>query len=125
MPRYSVLLSIIMSKSVGVSRQWSGTIGKVDNCQGGVFAVLGHGTHATPIDCRLYLPKKWIEDPDRCEKAGVPAHRITLLRKQDLALELVQAARQKGISFIGLAAMVSMVRILLFCASWMKWARFL
>ena len=87
------------TKSVGVSRQWSGTIGKVDNCQVGVFAALGHGIHATPIDCRLYLPKKWIEDPDRCEKAGVPAHRITLLRKQDLALEMVQAARQKGISF--------------------------
>ena len=84
---------------MGVGRQWWGTIGKVDNCQVGVFAVLGHGIHATPIDCRLYLPEKWIEDPERCKKAGVPAHRITLLRKQDLALEMVQATRGKGISF--------------------------
>jgi SRSO17 transposase len=87
------------TKSVGVSRQWAGTIGKVDNCQVGVFAVLGHGAHATPIDCRLYLPEKWVEDPKRCEAAGVPAHRVKLLRKHDLALEMVEGTRQKGISF--------------------------
>jgi SRSO17 transposase len=65
----------------------------------GVFAVLGHGIHATPIDCRLYLPENWVEDPERCEAAGVPAHRVKLLRKHDLALEMVEGARQKGISF--------------------------
>ena len=61
---------------MGVSRQWAGTIGKVDNCQVGVFAVLGHAAHATPIDCRLHgslIP------------SGVPAHRVKLLRKHDLA----------------------------------------
>jgi SRSO17 transposase len=85
--------------SVGVARQWSGTLGKVDNCQVGVFGVLGHGIHATPIDCRLYLPKSWVEDPERCERAGVPLDRIVLLRKQDLALEIVDTARQRGVSF--------------------------
>jgi SRSO17 transposase len=87
------------TKSVGVSRQWAGTSGKVDNCQVGVFAVLGHGIYATPIDCRLHLPENWVEDPERCEAAGVPSHRIKLLRKHDLALEMVEGARQKGISF--------------------------
>src|SRR5206468_9949307 len=60
-------------KSVGVKRQYSGTLGRTDNCQIGVFAnycsVKGH----TMIDRRLYLPKEeWAEDKARREEAGVP-----------------------------------------------------
>jgi SRSO17 transposase len=86
-------------KSVGVARQWCGSLGKVDNCQVGVFAVLGRGKHAAPIDYRLYLPKVWVDDEKRCRLAGVPSHRMAPLRKHDLALEMVRAARKRGIDF--------------------------
>jgi SRSO17 transposase len=58
--------------SVGVARQWNGRLGKVDNCQVGVFAALGRGARATLIDYRLYLPESWSEDVPRCEKMGIP-----------------------------------------------------
>ena len=58
--------------SVGVARQWCGRLGKVDNCQVGVFASLVHGASAALIDARLYLPKEWTEDQVRCKRAGVP-----------------------------------------------------
>src|SRR6266704_3498969 len=60
-------------RSVGVARQWSGRLGKVDNCQVAVFAVLSDGRQNVPIDMRLYLPRKWVEDEARCTLAGVPA----------------------------------------------------
>ena len=53
-------------RSVGVARQWSGRLGKVDNCQVAVFAVLSDGRQNVPIDMRLYLPRKWVEDEARC-----------------------------------------------------------
>lgn len=58
--------------SCGVARQWCGRLGKVDNCQVGVFLVYAcrHG-HA-PLDRRLYLPKQWDEDADRREECHVP-----------------------------------------------------
>ena len=59
-------------KSVGVARQWSGRLGKVDNCQVGVFAALTKGSDNCLIDAQLYLPQSWIDDPARCEKARVP-----------------------------------------------------
>jgi SRSO17 transposase len=45
--------------SVGVSRQWLGRLGKVDNGQVAVFGVLANGQFATPVDARLYLPRNW------------------------------------------------------------------
>ena len=48
--------------SVGVARQWSGRLGKVDNCQVAVFGVLTDGRRHAPVDMRLYLPNAWIED---------------------------------------------------------------
>jgi len=60
------------TKSVGVARQYSGTAGKVDNCQIGVFlAYVGHDTHVL-VDRRLYLPQAWCDDTARCRRAGVP-----------------------------------------------------
>lgn len=85
--------------SVGVSRQWLGRIGKVDNGQVGVFAALARGKRATLVDCRLYLPEKWTEDPDRCEKAGVPKESRTFKSKSQLALEMVAHQRKIGVRF--------------------------
>jgi SRSO17 transposase len=58
--------------SVGVARQYTGTVGKVANCQVGVF--LGYSTSkgAVLFDRELYLPKSWCDDPDRCRRAKVP-----------------------------------------------------
>jgi len=85
--------------SVGVERQWSGRLGKVENCQVAVFAALSQGDSSTLIDTRLYLPMKWIQEPERCLEAGVPESEIVLRSKADLAFEMVVAARQNGVRF--------------------------
>jgi SRSO17 transposase len=56
--------------TVGVARQWCGRLGKVDNCQVGIFAALGRDRRVTLVDGPLYLPEKWCDDPKRCEQAG-------------------------------------------------------
>ncbi len=60
------------SESVGVTRQWCGRLGKVENCQVGVYlAYAGRGSCAL-VDERLYLPRAWAGDPERRRKAKVP-----------------------------------------------------
>ena len=61
--------------SAGVARQYSGTAGRIENCQIGVF--LTYATHAghTLVDRELYLPKQWLEDRGRCRQAGIPEER--------------------------------------------------
>lgn len=86
-------------KSVGVARQWSGRLGKVDNCQVGVFAALCKGSASTLIDTRLYLPKAWAQDKRRCRAAGVPAEARRERSKVDLALDMVGASRRLGVRF--------------------------
>ena len=86
-------------RSVGVARQWSGRLGKVDNCQVAVFAVLTDGQRHTPIGMRLYLPKRWVDDPARCDKAGVPPAKCTCTSKSDHALDIVRQARDQKIRF--------------------------
>jgi len=86
-------------RSVGVARQWSGRLGKVDNCQVAVFAVLTDGQRHTPIDMRLYLPKGWIDDPARCDQAGVPLDARTLTSKSEHAVDIVRQARARGMQF--------------------------
>jgi len=86
-------------KSVGVARQWSGRLGKVDNCQVAVFAALAQGSSATLIDTRLYLPKEWVQDRKRCEAAGIPASEVILKSKAELAIEMVVQAHQNGVRF--------------------------
>ena len=86
-------------KSVGVSRQWNGRLGKVDNCQVGVFAALCKDGASTLIDTRLYLPQAWVKDKRRCRLAGVPAAACRFRSKVDLALEMVAAARRLGVRF--------------------------
>ena len=86
-------------RSVGVARQWAGRLGKVDNCQVAVFGVLTDGQRHTPVDVRLYLPKRWIEDPARCEQAGVPTAARELVSKSEHALDIVRQARARGMRF--------------------------
>jgi SRSO17 transposase len=85
--------------SVGVARQWSGRLGKVENCQVAVFAGLVHGLYSTLIDVRLYLPQEWTQDLKRCLAAGVPKSEVVLKSKADLAFEMVVHARQIGVRF--------------------------
>ena len=84
------------NESVGVQRQYCGRLGKLENCQVGVFASLGRGVRATLVDYRLFLPEAWAKDAARCAKAKVPeAHRVHRT-KPELALEMVAAARARG-----------------------------
>jgi len=59
-------------ESCGVARQWCGRLGKVDNCQVGVFLAYVTARGYAPVDRRLYLPRDWAEDPQRREKCHVP-----------------------------------------------------
>jgi SRSO17 transposase len=86
-------------KSVGVARQWSGRLGKVDNCQVAVFAALAQGSFSTLIDTRLYLPKEWTQDPKRCLAAGVPKLEMVFKSKAESAFAMVVQARQNGVRF--------------------------
>jgi len=86
-------------KSVGVARQWCGQLGKVDNCQVGVFSSLGHDKFACPIGYKLYLPQEWTKDTKRCRKAKIPAQHCVYKSKHDLALELIQSARRNNVRF--------------------------
>lgn len=86
------------TQSVGVKRQYSGTLGRTDNCQVGVFAnycsVKGH----TFMDRRLFLPEEWAQDSQRRQKAGVPAD-VIFRTKPALALEMVAQAVTDGVPF--------------------------
>jgi len=59
-------------KSVGVQRQYSGTAGRIENCQIGVFLTYTTAAGHTLVDRELYLPKSWTSDPRRCREADVP-----------------------------------------------------
>src|SRR5271157_2638570 len=86
-------------RSVGVARQWSGRLGKVDNCQVAVFGVLTDETRHTLVEMRLYLPKRWIDDPARCARAGVAETARKLTSKSEHALDIVRQARARGMRF--------------------------
>ena len=75
-------------ESVGVARQYSGTLGKVGNCQVAVAVHLAGEEESVPLDWALYLPQAWIEDRERCRKAGVPEG-TPFRAKGELALELI------------------------------------
>jgi len=64
------------TRSVGVARQYCGTLGKVGNCQLGVFLSYASAHGHALVDKRLYLPPAWADDPARCWAAGVPAGEI-------------------------------------------------
>jgi SRSO17 transposase len=74
--------------SVGVARQYSGTLGKVGNCQVAVTVHLSTETESMPLDWALYLPQAWSEDIARCRRAGVPTP-TGFRTKPELALDLI------------------------------------
>jgi len=79
------------TESVGVARQYTGTLGKVDNCQIGVFLAYVTDRGRLLVDGRLYLPKQWAADRVRRRKAGVPRG-VRFRTKAELALEMIERA---------------------------------
>lgn len=84
-------------ESVGVARQYSGTLGKVGNCQVAVGVHLATTEESMPLEWALYLPQTWIEDAERCRKAGVPAP-TPFRTKVELGLELIDHLLAWGLS---------------------------
>lgn len=82
--------------SVGVARQYSGTIGKVANCQITVNCDYAERTLAWPVATRLYLPKEWANDPIRRKQAHIP-DAIQFQTKAEIALDLLDQARAWGV----------------------------
>jgi SRSO17 transposase len=74
--------------SVGVQRQWCGRLGKIDNCQVGLYlAYVGRNDHAL-VDVRLYLPREWARDRQRRDQAGVP-RTVRFRTRHELALQML------------------------------------
>lgn len=88
------------TKSVGVQRQYSGTLGRIDNCQIATFlAYVTPDRDRVLLDRRLYMPQKsWMDDRDRCAAAGVPAGLEFQTRPQQVR-EMIEAARAAGVPF--------------------------
>ena len=83
-------------KSVGVARQYCGRLGKVANCQAGMFLAYVSPRGRALVDKGLYLPESWTSDKDRCAAAGVPEQRQGYRSKTQLALELLERALELG-----------------------------
>ena len=84
------------NKSVGVTRQYCGRLGKVDNCQSGVFlgytSQKGYGL----IDCRLYMPEKWFsEEYKELRKENLVPEDLCFQTKQDIALQMIAKAAER------------------------------
>lgn len=77
-------------KSVGVSRQYIGQVGKRDNGQVGVFAALTSGDEVGLLQGRLYLPQAWSSDSKRCDSAGIPPTDRVYRSKPELAIEILK-----------------------------------
>lgn len=82
--------------SAGVARQYSGTAGRVENCQVGVFLAYVSNHGHTLIDRELYLPQEWPADPGRCASVGVPAERA-FATKPELARQMLARAFEAGL----------------------------
>src|SRR5437764_487009 len=76
------------TKSVGVKRQYSGTLGRTDNCQVAVFANYSSAKGHTFMDRRLFLPEEWAADPARRAEARVPED-VVFRTKPALASEML------------------------------------
>ena len=82
--------------TVGVQRQYTGTAGRVENAQVGVYLVYAARRRHAFIDRALYLPKSWIDDPPRCRAAGIPAT-MRFATKPTLARQMISRALDAGI----------------------------
>jgi SRSO17 transposase len=84
-------------KSVGVQRQYSGTAGRIENCQIGVFLTYASQGDHTLVDRELYLPKSWTQDPDRCRAANVPEE-VVFATKPELAARMLWRTLDAGLT---------------------------
>jgi SRSO17 transposase len=82
--------------SVGVQRQYTGSAGKIANCQVGVSLSIATRTEHLPIDFELYLPTRWANDAARREEARIPPS-VTFKTKPQLALEMIMRAMQQRV----------------------------
>src|SRR5258708_14328911 len=82
--------------SVGVQRQYTGSAGKIANCQIGVSLSVATRTQQLPIDFELYLPKSWTQSPERREEAHIPED-LTFKTKVEQACDLIRRAVADGI----------------------------
>ena len=78
------------TESVGVKRQWCGRLGKIDNCQVGIYMGYATRVECALVDVRLYLPKDWAQDKARRTQAGIP-NEIRFKTRHQLALEMLEA----------------------------------
>jgi SRSO17 transposase len=83
-------------KSVGVQRQYSGTAGRIENCQVGVFLSYASSRGHTLLDRELYVPKSWTDDQERCREAHVPAE-VTFATKPELAQRMLERTLDSGL----------------------------
>jgi SRSO17 transposase len=83
--------------SVGVQRQYTGSAGKITNCQIGVSLAVATSTDQLGLDFELYLPEGWANDPERRRQARIPDE-VTFKTKITLALEMIERARKAGIA---------------------------
>ncbi len=84
------------SKSVGVQRQYSGTAGRIENCQLGVFLSYASPKGHTLLDRELYLPKSWTQNPARCQEADVPTE-VSFATKPELAARMLWRTLDAGV----------------------------
>jgi SRSO17 transposase len=83
-------------KSAGVARQYSGTAGRIENCQVGVFLAYAAAAGRAFIDRELYLPRAWIDDRARCAAAGI-GFDVEFRTKPELALAMLTRALDAGV----------------------------
>jgi SRSO17 transposase len=84
------------TRSAGVQRQYSGTAGRVENCQLGVFLAYAAPAGRALIDAELYLPRSWTDDRARCADAGVPGE-VGFATKPELARQMLGRALDAGV----------------------------
>jgi SRSO17 transposase len=84
------------NKSAGVARQYSGTAGRVENCQIGVFLGYASAAGRTFLDRELYLPKAWTEDVPRCREAGI-GEGVGFATKPELAIAMLTRTLDAGV----------------------------
>ena len=85
-------------KSVGVQRQYSGTAGRIGNCQIGVFLTYATTQGRVLLDRELYLPQVWADDGQRRREAGVPEE-VRFQTKPQLARKMLERAVEAGVPF--------------------------
>jgi SRSO17 transposase len=84
--------------SVGVARQYSGTLGKTDNCQIAVSLHYAAPRGDSPLALRLFLPESWTSQPQRMETVHVPAEEQVPKTKGEIALDLLDVVRKEGLA---------------------------